>query len=291
MNYLEQLETAVIFIENNLHEDLRVDEVAGVAGYSYYHFHRIFEAVLGETVGNYIRSRRLCRAAGDLLYTDKRILDIAVQYQFDSQEAFSRAFKKAYKVTPGVYRKNRIDTIVGGKKELSPLRLKHLTDGMTIQPVIREIDPVMLNGLRGKSSLKNNKLFSMWKAFDSRVSEIPNLESGRRGYGICEADPEFDLSLFDETTESSHFIGAAVSSLAEVPEGMQTKILNGGKYAIFTHKGRLDTLSMTYEYIWGTWVLCSGYEIDQRDDFEFYDERFLGPDQEASEFDIYVPLK
>lgn len=291
MNYLEQLEKAVIFIENNLHEDLRVDVVAGTAGYSYYHFHRVFEAVLGETVGNYIRSRRLCRAAGDLLYTDKRILDIAMDYQFDSQEAFNRAFKKAYKVSPGVYRKNRIDAIVGGKKELNRLRLKHLSEGMTIQPVIREIGPVMLIGFRGKSSLKNNKLFSMWNSFNSRVAEIQNLVGVQRGYGVCEVDPEFDLNLFDESTESSHFIGAEVSSLAEVPEGMQTKTLNGGKYAVFTHKGKLDTLAMTYDYIWGTWVLCSGYEIDLRDDFEFYDERYLGPDQETSEFDIYIPVK
>lgn len=72
---------------------------------------------------------------------------------------------------------------------------------------------------------------------------------------------------------------------------MDSKVLKGGKYAVFTHKGKLDTLHMTYEFIWGTWVLCSGYEIDLRDDFEFYDERFLGPDQDASEFDIYIPIK
>ncbi len=291
MNYLEQLEKAVIFIENNLNEDLRVEAAAVAAGYSYYHFHRIFEAVLGETVGSYIRSRRLCRAAGDLLYTDKRILDIAMDYQFDSQEAFNRAFKKVYKISPGVYRKNRIDTIIGSKKELSPLRLKHLADGMTIQPYIKEIGSVMLIGLRGKSSLKNNRLPSMWRTFNARVPEIRNLAGGIRGYGVCEVDSEFDLNQFDETTESSHFIGAEVSSLAEVPGGMQTKILHGGKYAVFTHKGRLDALSMTYDYIWGTWVLCSGYEIDLRDDFEFYDERFLGPDLDASEFDIYIPIK
>lgn len=80
MDYLEQLEKAIEFIENNINEDIKVDEVAGVVGYSYYHFHRIFEAVLGETAGNYIRSRRLARAANDLLYTDRRILDIAVSF-------------------------------------------------------------------------------------------------------------------------------------------------------------------------------------------------------------------
>ena len=117
MNYLEQLEKAVIFIENNLSEDIRVDEAAGAAGYSYYHFHRIFEALLGETAGNYIRSRRLRRAADELLYTDKRILDIAVYYRFESQEAFSRSFKKAFKVSPGTYRTSETVSIRSSEAE------------------------------------------------------------------------------------------------------------------------------------------------------------------------------
>ncbi len=291
MNYLGYLENAVIFIENHLNEDIRVEEAAGAAGYSYYHFHRIFEAVLGETAGNYIRSRRLKRAADDLLYTDKRILDIALDYQFDSQEAFNRAFKKAFKVSPGIYRKNRIDTIVGRKKELTPIKLHHLSEGITIQPLIRQMDPVGLVGLRGKSSLSKNNLPDLWKVFRSRVEEIQNRKAGVNGYGVCEVDPQFDLNQFDENTESSHFIGAEVVSVADVPEGMSLKTLSGGKYAVFTHKGKLNTLHMTYDYIWGTWVLCSGYEIDLRDDFEFYDERFLGPDSDLSEFDIYIPVK
>ena len=48
---------------------------------------------------------------------------------------------------------------------------------------------------------------------------------------------------------------------------------------------------MTYDYIWGTWVVCSGFELDLRDDFEYYDERFLGPDNDSSEFDICIPVK
>ena len=115
MNYLEQLEKAILFIEANLCEDIRTEDVAGIAGYSYYHFHRVFEAVTGETIGNYIRSRRLARAAYDLMYSDVKIIDIAVRYQFESQEAFNRAFKKLYKISPGTYRNNRIDSIVGNR--------------------------------------------------------------------------------------------------------------------------------------------------------------------------------
>jgi AraC family transcriptional regulator len=291
MNYLEQLEKAVIFIENNLHEDIRVDEAAGAAGYSYYHFHRVFEAALGESVGSYIRSRRLKRAADDLLYTDKKILDIALDYQFDSQESFHRAFKRVYKISPGAYRKNRIDTIIGAKKELTPFNLKHLYEGITIQPRILQLEPVCLVGLRGKSSLHKNRLPALWKTFNTRVEEIQDRKKGINGYGVCEVDPGFDLSLFGEYTESSHFIGAEVNTVGEIPKGMEVKTMPGGKYAVFTHKGKLDTLSMTYDYIWGTWVLCSGYELDLRDDFEFYDERFLGPEHNLSKLDICIPVK
>lgn len=291
MNHLNQLEKAVVFIENNLTEDIKVEEVAGVTGYSYYHFHRIFEAVSGETIGNYIRSRRLKRASDDLLYTDKKILDIAINYQFESQEAFSRAFKKTYKVSPGTYRKKRIHTFIGSKNELTSIQLKHLYESITIQPVIRQIKEVMLIGIRYKNTLDKNRSLEMWNVFNARAKEIKNCVAGIRGYGVCEVDLDFDLNKFSEKTEFNQFIGAEVCSFNEIPQDMVAKTLVGGKYAVFTHKGKMDTLRMTYEYIWGTWVLCSGFEIDQRDDFEFYDERFLGLDNELSEFDICIPVK
>jgi AraC family transcriptional regulator len=291
MDYLTILEKAVVFIENNLKEDIKVEEVAGETGYSYYHFHRIFEAVLGETVGNYMRSRRLKRASDELIYTDRRILDIAVDYQFESQEAFNRAFKKTYKVTPGTYRKNRIDKVIGNQNKLTAIHLKHLHEGVTIQPDIRQIEEKMLTGIRYTNTLNKNKAAEVWRIFNTRIKEIKNCVPGVRGYGVCEVQPDFDLNKFSETTEFSHFIGVETYSFQDIPQGMTTKTLAGGKYAVFTHKGKLDTLQMTYDYIWGTWVLCSGFEIELRDDFDFYDERFLGADNELSEFDIYIPVK
>ncbi len=291
MNYLNQLEKAVMFIENNLSEDIKVEEIASAAGYSYYHFHRVFEAVLGETLGNYIRSRRLNRAANDLLYTDRRILDIAIAYQFNSQEAFHRAFKKNFKVSPATYRKNRIDAFIGKKNELTLMRLKHLSDGLTIQPSLRQIEAVRLIGLRYKTTLHKNRAPEMWNVFNSRVHEITNRVGTVRAYGICEADSAFNLSEFNVNSEFSHFIGTEVSSFHEIPQGMNAKTLAGGKYAVFTHKGKMNNLKMTYDYIWGTWALCSGFEIDMRDDFDYYDERFLGRDNDLSEFDICIPVK
>lgn len=291
MNYLEQLEKAIIFIETNLCEDIKVEEIAGAAGYSYFHFHRVFEAVLGETVGNYLRSRRLTKAAYDLVYTDKRILDIALDYRFESQEAFNRAFKKIYQVTPGTFRKNRMDMVLFNKKPLTRFKLKHLKTKITVQPEIKEIGKINLIGVRGKTTLRSNLIPEMWRLFNPRIEEIKNRTKGVRGYGVNEVDPDFDFTKFDEDMQFSVLVGVEVSSFADIPPGMVAKTLAGGKYAVFTHKGRVDTLRITYDYIWGTWLSCCGYEVDLRDDFEFYDERFLGPDNEESEMSIYIPLK
>ncbi len=291
MNYLEQLEKAIVFIEDKLCDDIKVDEVASIAGYSYYHFHRVFEAVVGETAGNYLRSRRLSRAAHDLIYTDKKILDIAILYQFESQEAFNRAFKKVYQQTPGYYRNNRIDVIMGEKKQLSSIRLKHLYDAVTVRPQIIERDPVMIVGIRDKTTIRTNKIPEMWKSFNPRINEIRNRTIPFRGYGICEVDPLYAMTEFNEDSEYNEIVGVEVNQPEDIPEGMVAKLLRGGKYAVFTHKGKINNLMMTYDYIWGTWIPYSGYELDLRDDFECYDDRFLGPDDDRSQFDIFIPIK
>ena len=291
MDYLQQLEKAIVFIENNLNEAIRVEDVAGIAGYSYYHFHRVFEAVLGQSIGNYIRTRRLNCAASDLVYTDKRILEIAMYYQFESQESFNRAFKKIYRVSPGTYRKNRINSIIGSSRELTLGHLRHFYEGVTIHPVICQFGEKKLVGMKVQTTLSKNALKEAWELFCSRTGDIKNRTDNGGRYGICEVSSDFDITRFDENTESNHFIGTEVYSFDELPQGMVTKILDGGKYAVFTHKGRIDALKMTYDYIWGTWLLCSGMEIDNRDDFELYDERFLGTDNSLSEIDIYIPVK
>jgi AraC family transcriptional regulator len=130
-----------------------------------------------------------------------------------------------------------------------------------------------------------------WNSFENRTEEIKNQAENGVRYGVCEVYSNFDITRFNENTETTQFVGTEVLSFDELPQSMSTKILSGGKYAVFTHKGKVDTLKMTYDYIWGTWLLCSGMEIDCRDDFEQYDDRFLGVDNDLSEIDIYIPVK
>lgn len=104
MRYESIIRGTISWMEKHLHEPITAEAVADFAGFSKYHFHRIFQNAVGMSFSEYIRIRRLTNAAIALLYQDKRIIDIAFYYQFESQEAFTRAFKKIYKLPPGRYR-------------------------------------------------------------------------------------------------------------------------------------------------------------------------------------------
>ncbi|PLR71235.1 helix-turn-helix transcriptional regulator [Bacillus infantis] len=103
--YSSIIQKSIEHIESSLHEDLSLDNIAQTAGFSKFHYHRIFQKEVGVTVSEYIRYRRIANSAHMLLYTDEKILDIALYFQFESQEAFTRSFKKYYHLPPGKYRK------------------------------------------------------------------------------------------------------------------------------------------------------------------------------------------
>lgn len=287
MEYLPTFERAIIYIENHLNENIRVDDVAKEAGYSYYHLTRIFQSLLGESVGNYIQKRRLSNGATQLLYSDKKIIEIAFEIGFDSSEAFSRAFKAVYRVSPKEYRNNRLEVFIGHKKEINMELLKHITNNITVQPKIRYIDNIYVAGIHGVSSIDN--IYSLWQKFGDVVNIIPNKHPEGRTFGICEHLQETHISNYD--MEFSEVIGMEVTCYDNLPASIVDKTILAGKYAVFTHKGPLSELLKTYEYIWGTWVLLTKEVLDDRDDFELYDERFLGRDNQRSEIDIYIPVK
>lgn len=115
--YELDIKNAITYIEENLHKPITLNKFAQECGYSKYHFHRIFQSEIGMTVIEYIRLRRLANASITLLHTDERIIDIALTFQFNSQEAFTEAFKEVYKLPPGKYRRI-MKTVVLHKEDL-----------------------------------------------------------------------------------------------------------------------------------------------------------------------------
>ncbi len=95
------IDTIVEWIDDNLHQPLRIEEIARHAGYSKWHLQRLFMQYKGESLGRYIRERKLLMAARDLRESDERVYDICLRYGFDSQQTFTRIFTRTFNQPPG----------------------------------------------------------------------------------------------------------------------------------------------------------------------------------------------
>jgi len=92
MDYTRLMQKTVNFIEGRLTTHIELEDIADVANFSMFHFHRMFMVVVDTTPKDYIRRRRLSKAARELVFTSRPISEIATSYQFVSQASFTRIF-------------------------------------------------------------------------------------------------------------------------------------------------------------------------------------------------------
>jgi AraC family transcriptional regulator len=284
MDYSRQMQKAINFMEARLRCWIDLEDVADVANFSMFHFHRMFVSVVGVTPKAYIRQRRLSEAARELTFSHRSIREIAKRYQFESQASFTRAFKKQYEITPGRLRKTR-----HAFAYMAPVDVHKQTKAegvVSMKPRIVECGAMKVVGMNVFTTQKNNTIPQLWDRFNKECSTIPNIAEKRVALGIC---PPVDQRDFNEESEFEYIAGVIVSDYSDVPEGMMTYDIPAQKYAVFTHKGALDTLQVTYHAIHAEWLKTDAVELARGPEFEWYDSRFIfgHPD---SELDIYIPI-
>lgn len=293
MEHLEQIHRAIDFIESNLGNDISVDDIAREAAFSRWHFQIIFSSVVGETVKEYIRKRRLSNSLS-LLRTTKRLIDISLEAGFESQEAYTRAFKVQFGMTPGEYRKNGAkDYMILHKPKITMEYLDHLYEGINMQPIFKTLPQFEVMGLGTKfisilSQEKNNHVVipKLWDKYLMRREEITS-RSKPYDLGVCM--PVGNDMQKTHPDECFYLAGTEVKDFQHIPQGMITRTIPAGEYAVFTHKGPLSKLDYTMNYIYGSWLPKSGRKLREAPDLELYDNRF-DSNSEQSEFDIYIPV-
>jgi AraC-like DNA-binding protein len=108
VNWIQSLSRAIDIIEKDLTNELSIDELASQVYTSSSHFQLVFHLVMGITVGEYIRNRRMSLAAQDLLQPTSKIMDVAIRYHYDTQESFSKAFTRFHGVPPSKIQRGRV---------------------------------------------------------------------------------------------------------------------------------------------------------------------------------------
>lgn len=115
---------ALAFIEDRLQADITVADMAAEAGYSLFHFSRVFADTTGSTPYDYLMRRRVPEAAGALLGSEYRVIDVAFEYRFGSPETFCRAFRRVFECTPTEYRARGTTDSERATAALSPADLR-----------------------------------------------------------------------------------------------------------------------------------------------------------------------
>jgi AraC family transcriptional regulator len=292
--YAARLMEAVDFMETNLGRTITLGEISAAAHMSSYHFLRLFHASIGETPGSYVRKRRLTEAAGLLVSTDRRIIEIALDYRFESQAAFTRAFRRQFPVTPAALRRSGKLATPGVFGPLQKADIEHrMSGGLSQEPRIVERSATTLVGMMCANTARHIRIPALWGRFMKRRKTIPRAVDGMTyGVYIYDALPESDIT--DEM--AFNYLAAIEVSCLEngqpvVPTGMISRKIPGGHYAVFTHRGFLRDLNKTYEYIYKTWLPGSReVEFIQNEFFEYHGSEFMG-DREDSITEIYIPVR
>ncbi|MDV7339120.1 AraC family transcriptional regulator [Terasakiella sp. A23] len=243
-SYLERIERVLGYINEHLDDDLNMDELADVACFSAYHFHRVYRGLVGETVTQTVRRLRLHRAAGDLIRSSTDIEAIAKRAGYSSVEAFSRAFKSAYKKAPANYRDHVRETPV------TLLHTERNTGMFTVE--IKEIPARKLAAIAHKGDyMEIGKTFDkafMWGMKNNMLSATT------AGLGLYYDDPS-DIPA-DELRSEAGFVVDTDCQDDEV--GLRTLDIKGGRYAVLRHKGPYAELEKAYDHLFGAWLNESG---------------------------------
>ncbi len=278
----------ISYIEDHLWEEFSLDDVAGAAAWSPYHYARLFRLVADDSVMAYARRRRLTEAAKRIVLGQDRLLDLALDCQFSSQEAFTRAFAKQMGVPPGNLRNSRQFPAM---KLQTPITLKMLTHiqrkSITMKPEIVTLDKVELVGLAERFSFNESmKINALWVNFRQQCQQIGGITEFP-AYGAA-------YNVDHENGDMNYIAAVPKAAYQKIPAGFEAITLNAGKYAKFTHtaSGRdnfAEEVKETYTYIYGTWLPASNYDY-QGAEFEYYDGRFEGEDLKG-EVDILIHVK
>ena len=271
---------ALWFIESHLADTSTLDEIAGVAGISRFHMVRAFAAATGLSVMRYVRVRRLSEAARALASGAPDILTLALDAGYGSHEAFTRAFRDHFGVTPEAVRSStRLDTI----RLQEPIVMDSTAIDNLPPPRFVTAKPFLVAGLGERYTWESGgpAIPGQWHRFHQSVGNIPG-RIGQVAYGVC--------CNGDDAGNFDYIAGVEVSDFSDLPREFSRVRIPEQRYAVFNHRDHISSIRRTVNTIWNHWLPASGLKAADAPNFERYDESF-DPLTGNGGLEIWVPVR
>lgn len=294
MEWLTCIKGAIAYIEEHLQEECLIEDVAREAHVSTLYLQRGFQILTGYSVGEYIRNRRLYEAGREILYTDNKIIDIALKYQYETPESFSKAFSRFHGYPPKCLRKKS-----NALRVFHPIQIEiKIKGGNFMDFRIEELDGFQVIGLARRIPFETSytEIPAFWSEVYQKITskvyttgasnavEQAVLENRIGELGVC----------FGETGNESTFkyvIGGFYKD-GVVPEGLEMVQIPKGLWAKFRCVGPLPkALQDVNTRIFKEWLPGNkDYEIAAEYNIEWYSsEKDMNHKDYVSE--IWIPVK
>ena len=282
MNWISALNNALEYIENNLENDVKIKKIAQICLCSEYNVQRVFSIISGVTLGEYIRNRRLSKAAVDIRETNMRIIDIAFKYNYESADAFSKAFKNFHGISPkdGRVRSNELKTypklhfsmiIKGGKEMKNRIAEKGKLRVIGMKRTYKNVEEGMEN---------IPKFWTEFNASKECTEMCSKMDGELKGFlGLC----------IPHETGAGYDYMICINSSAEAGGELEEYEIPDAKWMIFEAKGKLpESVQSVTKQIYEEVLTGSEYKHDNKPDFELY----LSGDIENEDYitEIWIPV-
>ena len=271
---------ALWYVESHLGDSLTLDEIATVGGVSRFHMVRAFAEATGMSVMRYVRARRLTKAARALAKGAPDILTLALEADYGSHEAFTRAFRDHFGVTP---EQVRAATCLDMLKLQEPIMMDS-TPSTNLQTPRFETGKAML--VAGIGERYNHcdsggaAIPNQWQMYHQKVADIPD-RVGNVAYGVC--------CNGDDSGNFDYIAGVEVADFSDLPREFARVRIPAQRYVVFTHGQHISTIRRTIGAIWNDWLPQSGLKMADAPNFERYDEKF-DPSAGNGGLEIWIPV-
>lgn len=299
MNSVMCLKNVIDYIEEHLREEMDVDMLAKVATLSPFYFHRLFSKNVNKTVMEYIKSRRLTKAAREIKNSEITIKEIACNVGYKNYETFTRDFKREFSITPSDFKKDTNTAVIYTPKFDIKLQNTWLGEGeiliademvLQINVVNLETDlyAIGISKLAGRTKGKDDPGM-LWGLFSDEITaNIPNQVLPHVNFGIGISNYSFH--------GFTYIVARQVTSLENVPEGYTSYAIPAGLYAVCTFEAENfnfltnEALYKAANYMINVWLSDKNekFTFKKTMTIEVYDENSLV--KEAPKMRYYFPV-